>query len=140
MRVIASLKRKRALLPLVSILFLAGATWAAVARSDRSRIIVYNQTGAPIAALKVSACDQVTVFRHLDDEGSFRWKLAPAGVAGEIELETAAEPPWRWRGASIQPRGGYRVTLRLWPDGQVEVHTQTSLWQQLFKGVPRIDE
>ena len=41
--------RKRVLLPLVSLLLLVGAGWLAVHRSYTSHIIVYNQTGSPIA-------------------------------------------------------------------------------------------
>lgn len=140
MSAFASLRRKRVLLPLASLLLVTAAGFVAVLRSDASRIVVYNQTGAPLAALKVSACGQWTFFRDVGEEGSFRWKLAPGGSEGDIELETVTEPSWRWRGAYIEPRGGYRVTLRLWPDGEVEVHTQISLWQRLLHGAPGINE
>lgn len=133
-------RQKRVLLPLASLLILTGAAFMAVLRSDTSRVIIYNQTGAPIVGLKVAACGQQAVFRNVAEEESFRWKLAPTGAASDIELETAVVPAWRWRGAYIEPRGGYRVTLRLWPDGGVEVHTQISLWQRLFAGAPSINE
>ena len=140
MSAFASFRRKRILLPLASLLFLAAAAYVAVLRSESSRIIIYNQTGESIAILKVAACDQSTLFRKVEEEGSFRWKLNSAGDPGEIELETVSEIPWKWRGAYIQPSGGYRVTLRLWPDGEVEIDTQISLWQRLFRGLPSISE
>lgn len=140
MKIPATLRGKRVLLPLVSLLLVLAATATAVFRSDASRIIVYNQTGMVIPALKVEASGQLRVFRNLGDAESFRWTLKPTGEAGEIRLETATEPTWQWRGAPIEPRGGYRVTLRLWPDGQVEAHTQISLWQRFLWGAPDINE
>jgi hypothetical protein len=132
--------RKRVWLPLLSLLVLAGALALAVARSDTSKIIVYNETVAPIGALKIIACGQQTVLRNLAEKESFRWKLAKTGSPGEIEIETASNPPWRWQGGYIEPRCGYRVTLRLRPDGAVEMHTQISIWQRLFRGAPNIDD
>jgi hypothetical protein len=140
MSVFATFRRKRILLPIVSLLFLIAAAYMAVLRSESSRIIIYNQTGEPIAILKVAACSQSTLFLKVEEEGSFRWKLEPEGSPDEIELEAVSEFPWEWRGAYIQPTGGYRVTLRLWPDGEVEVHTQISLWQRMFRGAPSINE
>lgn len=134
------LHRKRVWLPVVSLLLLIGAGGLALHRSDTSRVIVYNQTGSPIVLLRITACSQSTVFRDVGDEDSFRWKLRPGGTPGEIELETATEPVWQWRGAYIRPRGGYRVTLRLWPDGVVEAHTQISFWQRLLRGAPPIND
>jgi hypothetical protein len=133
-------RRKRVLLPLLSLVILVVAAFVAIILSDASHVIVYNQTGASIAALKVTACGQTRVFLNLDDQDSFRWKLAPTGELGEIALETAADPPWRWQGSYIQPRGGFRVTLRLWPDGEVEAYTQMSLWQRLFHDAPNITD
>jgi hypothetical protein len=46
----------------------------------------------------------------------------------------ATEPAWRWSGGFVEPRGGYRLTVRLYPDGQVETDTQLSIWRRLFKG------
>lgn len=132
--------QKRILLPLASLLLLSVSGYVAVLRSNTSRIVVYNQTGAPIAALRAVACGQTNLFRNLAEEDSFGWKLSPTGDASDIELEMAVEPPWRWRGGFIQPRGGYRVTLRLWPDGEVEAHTQVSFWQRLVHGAPNINE
>jgi hypothetical protein len=134
-----ALLRLAVLLALVA-LVLAAALLVALHGSDTSRIVICNETGAVIPALKVEACGQSTWHRRLEEDGSFRWQLAPKGGPGEIALETATEPPWRWRGAYIQPRGGYRVTLRLWPDGQVEAQTQISFWQRLFYGALDINE
>ena len=132
--------RKRVWFALSFLLGLAGALVVAVVRSNTSTIIVYNQTGSPIDALWISACNQQAVLRDLGEDDSFRWSLAPIGEPGDIGLETASNPPWRWQGSYVESRGGYRVTLRLWPNGEVESHTQISLWQRLVKGAPDIVE
>ena len=102
MKANSRLRRKRVLLPLLSLMMLAGTVLVAVLRSDTSCIIVYNETGASITALKVTACGQSTVCLNLDEENSFRWKLAQSGDLGEIALETATDPPWRWHGAYVE--------------------------------------
>ena len=132
--------RKRILLPLALLVALAAALSWAVVRSDVSRLIVFNETGTPLGGLHVSACGQARSFQQVPVEGSVRWKLAPRGSGTEITLETAAKPPVRWQGGYLEPRGGYVVTLRIWPDGQVEAHTQISFWQRLFKGAPDLNE
>ncbi|MCB1128581.1 MAG: hypothetical protein KDM81_18945 [Verrucomicrobiae bacterium] len=130
------LRRKRVLLPLLALLLLALTGGIACLRSDISSIVVYNQTGAPVTVLRVTACGQTTTFTRLDDDGSVRWKLTPAGSPGAVGLETATDPPWQWQGAYVEPRGGYRVILHLWPDGAVESHVQLSFWRWLLGETP----
>lgn len=132
--------RKRIGLPLVLIAGVTVASVVAFVDSDASAIMIYNKTGGFISALKVVACGQETVLRGLAEESSFRLKLKETGTPSAIALETATDPPWHWQGGSIKTRGGYRVTLRLWPDGEVEIHTQISLWQQLFRDAPNIND
>jgi len=132
--------RKRVWLPLVMIAGVTVASVVAFVNSDTSAIMIYNETGDSISALKVIACGQETVLRGLTEESSFRLELKETGTPSEIALETAADPPWRWQGGYIETRGGYRVTIRLWPNGEVEIHTQTSLWQRLFRGAPNIND
>ncbi|MEI6192996.1 MAG: hypothetical protein WCS42_01550 [Verrucomicrobiota bacterium] len=131
--------RKHVWLPLALIAGLTVASVVAFVDSDASTLMIYNETGRSISALKVAACGQETVLRGMDEEESFRWQIKETGTPGEITLESAANPPWRWQGGYIQTRGGYRVTLRLWPDGEVELHTQISLWQRLFRNAPNIN-
>jgi hypothetical protein len=131
--------RKRVWLPLLFLLGLAGAFAVAIARSNTSKIILYNETGTAISALKITACGQETVFRNVAEEESFRWKLAQTGAPGEIAIETASDPAWRWRGGFIEPHGGYRVTLRLWPNGEVDLQTQISIWQRFLHAAPKSD-
>ncbi len=120
--------RKRVILPILSLVLLAIAGGVALLNSNHSRIVVYNQTGIPIAALKIQACGQSIVFQNLQDEDSVQWTLAPRGSESDIVLETAADPAWRWEGGYVEPRGGYHIAIRLWPDGEVEVHDQISIW------------
>ncbi|MEI6074106.1 MAG: hypothetical protein WCS94_00945 [Verrucomicrobiota bacterium] len=124
--------RKRMLLPLIFLLGIVCAIAMAVARSDTCKIIIYNETGKPIGAIKITACGQETVLMDLNEDESFRWKLARTGTPGKIAIETASEPPWRWQGGYIEPHGGYRVILHLCPDGEVETQTQISVWQRLL--------
>lgn len=133
-------RRRRVLLPALALVALGAALAGAILRSNRSRIVLYNQTGEPLALLRLSACGQSTVVRDLPDEGSFRWKLNPAGSASDIEVELATDPPRRWRGSYVEPRGGYRVTLRIWPDGQVEEFVQISIWQRWSGRAPEARE
>ena len=133
-------RRKRVLLPLLAAAALTASTGVAFWRSGTSSIAVYNETGMRIPGMRLAACGQNHSFPEMPVDGSFRWRLAPVGSESEIELETAGEPVIRWRGGYVEPRGGYRITLRLWPDGQVELHTQLSVWQRWFRGAPAIDE
>jgi hypothetical protein len=124
------------LLPLALLAALAAAGIVAVLRSDTSTIILYNQTGEALGPLRLQACGQTVTLRHLDDQESFRWSLEPRGSESELTLEAATIPPLQWRGGYVEPRGGYYVILRLWPDGQVEEHTQINAWQRFLKGRP----
>ncbi len=133
-------RRKRALILLGCLLAVTLATGLAVIRSDISRIMVFNETGVPLAAIRLTACGQSRTFSNVPEEASVRWKLEPHGSASEVSLEVAAEPPIRWSGSYLEARGGYHVTLRIWPDGQIEEHRQVSFWQRVFKGAPDIKE
>ena len=132
--------RRRVWLPLLFLIALAVAAVIAFARSDTSTIIVYNETGAALPGVMIRACAQSRTFTALAEEGSLRFRLEPHGAAGEIEIELATEPPTRWHGGYIEPRGGFRVALRVWPDGQFEEHTQISFWQRILKGAPNVNE
>ena len=108
------------------------AFFISLRQANVSWIVVYNMTGEPLPPLRIEACGQSRLTPPLPNEGSYRWKLAPRGTPSEIALEMAVDPPWRWRGGYIEPQGGYLVTLRIWPDRQVEEHFQFSFWQQVF--------
>ena len=124
--------RKRILIPFLFMVGVASALVVAVVRSDTSRIILYNETGAAIPALRLAACGQERVLQDVGQDESFRWKLRRSGAPGDILIESASNPPWQWRGGYIQPRGGYRVIIRLVAAGEVEVQTEISIWQRLL--------
>jgi hypothetical protein len=126
--------RKRILLPLLSSLLLAASLTVAVIRSGTSTVVVYNNTGAPLPPLRIEACGQARLFPALAEKESVRMRLDTTGSESEVKLELATEPAWRWSGGFVEPRGGYRLTVRLYPDGQVETDTQLSIWRRLFKG------
>jgi hypothetical protein len=133
-------RRKRVLLPCVSLVALVLVSAIALVRSDASLIMVFNETGAPLAAIHLTACGQSANFPALPEDASIRWKLEKHGEPSELGLEVASEPPVRWQGGYVEPSGGHRVTLRIWPDGQVEEHRQISFWQRLLKGAPDINQ
>jgi len=124
--------RKRVVLPVCFIAGILAAAVIAFLRSDESAIVIYNQTGGPLPPVLVQACNQTKSFAALQDEESFRWKLRPEGSASVIHLEVATTPLWVWEGDTIQPRGGYRVTIRLQPGNQVEAYTDYSWWRRVF--------
>jgi hypothetical protein len=124
--------RKRVVFPGAFIIGILVAAVIAMIRSDASTIVVYNETGAPLPPLLIQACNQTKTFTHLDDQQSVRWRLKPEGLPGPIHLEVAATPLWVWDGDTIQPQGGYRVTIRLQTGNQVESYIDYSWWRRAF--------
>jgi len=124
--------RKRLILPLLLIVAVPLAVAVALYRSDGSTIVIYNETGEPLPPLLISACSQTRTFTDMDDQDSVRFELRPKGHAGPIHLELASNPAWTWDGAFIESHGGYRVSIRLNPDHQVEAYTDISWWRKTF--------
>ncbi len=122
--------RKRVVLPLVGLVLLGVAFEVAFVRSRESTVVVYNETGAALPALAIRAGGVSRVFPALEEEGSVRIRLGTAGPPGPVRLELAKEPPWEWEGGNVEPAGGQRLSIRLYPDGMVEVDTQVSLWRR----------
>jgi hypothetical protein len=133
-------RKKRVMIPLAALVAIAVAAAYAIVRSDTSRIMVYNETGAPLSAVHITACGQSRTFPKVPSEASVRWKLARQGGGTDITLEAATDPPLNWRGSYIESHGGYHITLRIWPDGQVEEHRQISFWQRVVNGAPDINQ
>ena len=104
-------KRRRLWWPLAAALAIGGAATFAWLDADTSRIIVYNQTGDPLASVTIAACGQTKTFREVDDDVSVRFKLLPTGGASAITIFVNAEE--RWQGDYIEPSGGYRAIIRL---------------------------
>jgi hypothetical protein len=124
--------RKRILFPLV---LLAGVTSAGVMafiNSNTSTIVIYNETGNPLPPLLVRACGQERGFPTLAERESVQFALKPSGGETPVQLELATDPAWKWEGELIKPHGGYRVSIRLWPDRQVEAYTEISWLQRTF--------
>ncbi len=116
--------------PAGALLTLALAATVAIARSNASRVVVYNDTGRALATLTVSACGQSRTFTEVSDRGSVRLRLAATGSASDIAVSTNGV--MMWRGDYLEPRGGYRAIVRLRRDGQVQCTTTISLWQRLL--------
>ena len=113
--------------PIAVTLLLAVAAAIAVVRARASRVVVYNDTGAAITDLTITACGQSQTFREVGERDSIRLTLARTGSESDIAIATNGVP--LWRGDYIEPRGGYRATVRLRADGQVECSTTISCWQ-----------
>lgn len=124
--------RKRVVLPLAGLVLLGVAFEVAVVRSRESTVVVYNETGAALPSLAIRVGGSVRVFPALAEEESVRIRLGTTGPRGPVRLELAKDPPWEWEGGSVEPAGGQRVSIRLYPDGMVEIDTQVSLWRRLI--------
>jgi len=124
--------RKRILFPLALLAGAAAAGVVAFENSDTSLIMIYNETGHPLPPLLVRACDQTRTFVALADQESVRIALAPRGTPSAVHLELGTEPPWRWDGPLVKPRGGGRVTVRLLPGGQAEAFEDVSWWRRIW--------
>ena len=122
--------RKRILFPLALLVGLAVTTLIAYNNSDLSTIMIYNETGNPLPPLLIRACGQTRTFAALADQESVRIALAPRGAESAVHLELGTEPPWRWEGPLVKPRGGGRVTIRLLPGGQTEAFEDVSWWRR----------
>lgn len=126
-------RKKRYLLPIISILLMCIAAGIAVYRSDISRVVLYNNTGETISELIVRVCSQTYTFNGIQEEGSVRIRLKRYGAASDIQIERP-DLSWRWQGGYVEPRGGYRSVIHLLPDGQIEENTQISWWQNILYG------
>ena len=124
--------RKRILFPFALLVGVVVAGVIAFVDSDTSTIVIYNETGNPLPPLLVRAGGQTRTFFILADQESVCIPLKLGGGESVIHLELLTEPPWKWDGSTIKPRGGQRVTIRLWPGGQAEAFTEISWWQKTF--------
>ncbi len=116
--------------PAATALLLVAAAFLVVARSDASRVVVYNETGSNITELVVSACGQSQVFHDVAEHESVRIKLGDG--RGESDIEILTNGVALWRGDYIESHGGYRTVVRLCRDGEIETSTSVSWWQKLI--------
>ncbi|MFO1460145.1 MAG: hypothetical protein U1G08_12125 [Verrucomicrobiota bacterium] len=132
-------RRKRFLIPVFLFGVLVLGAGVAFLRSDASSVVLYNHTGAVIPAVRVVACGHSATCTALGVDDSWRWKPS-GGSESDIALEIATEPPTRWEGGRISPKGGYRITLHLWPGGEVEYDSQISIWRRAVGGTVTAEE
>lgn len=117
--------------PFGAFLFLAVVAGVSLVRSNVSSVVVYNETGATIADLTLRACGQSQTFHDVADQESVRLKLKRDGSESDIAISTSGAQVWR--GEYIEPRGGYRIVVRLRRDGQTQSTTTISWWQQFLR-------
>jgi hypothetical protein len=120
--------------PAALLAILAVCAGMAFKRANDSRVVVYNQSGTRFTSLTITACGQSHTFREVEDRESVRFELARAGTESDIEISTNGLA--MWRGDYIEPRGGYRTTIRLRSDGQVQSTTTTSWLRSVLTPAP----
>lgn len=123
-------KLRRVRWPLGTLLVLGVSAGMAIFRSQASRVVVYNETGGSITELAVSACGQSQLFNEVGERESVH--LILTGTGGESDIAITTNGVALWRGDYLEAGGGYRATVRLRRDGQVESSTTRSWWQGLL--------
>jgi len=124
---------RRVLWPLGSLAVLGIAGGLGILYSGASRVVVYNETGAPLSRVTVTACGTSQTFRDVQDRESVGLVLRRGVGASDVAVATNGVE--MWRGDYIEPRGGYRVVVRLRADGQVECTSTISGWQSLLRAL-----
>jgi hypothetical protein len=124
--------KKRVVFTLAFPVLVLAAAGVAYVDSDTSSIVVYDETGHALPPLLVQACGQTRTFTEVEDQNSICFRLKPSGNRTPVHLELAGDPPWTWDGPPITPTGGVTVTVRLWPNHQVENYLTVSWWRELF--------
>ena len=121
-------KHRRVQWPAAALLLTGAALTIALLRSNVSRIVVFNESGAALPELTVSACGQSQTFHEVADGDSVRFSLKGAGAESDITLSTNGTPIWH--GEYVQPRGGYRAMIHLERGGQVDADVSVSWWRK----------
>ena len=112
------------------VLLVMVALGLAVMRSNKSTLVIYNDTGVSLPPVKLVACQQTFEITGQQPDTSQRIRLQPTGNPSEIQLEIQAAEPVKWEGGVCRPSGGYRGEIHVRPDFSIEFDHQTSFWQQ----------
>lgn len=124
---------RRVLWPLGFLAVLILAAGLGILYSGASRVVVYNETDATLSRVTVTACGTSQTFRDVQDRESVALVLRRGAGASDVAIATNGVE--MWRGDYIEPRGGYRVVVRLRADGQVECNSTISWWQSLLQAL-----
>jgi len=119
--------------PLGSLALICMAAGIGILYSGASRVVVYNETDASLSRVTVTACGTSQTFRDVQDRESVGLVLRRGVGASDVAVATNGVE--MWRGDYIEPRGGYRVVVRLRADGQVECTSTISGWQSLLRAL-----
>ena len=119
--------------PLGSLALICMAAGIGILYSGASRVVVYNETDASLSRVTVTACGTSQTFRDVQDRESVGLVLRRGVGASDIAVATNGVE--MWRGDYMEPRGGYRVVVRLRADGQVECTSTISGWQSLLRAL-----
>ncbi len=122
-------RRRRVWLPLLAILMLAVSAGVAWVRAGTTRIMIYNETGRTVSALRVTACGQQRTFDDIADGESVRFSLEPKGAASEARLFTNGVE--FWHGDYVEPQS-YRLSVYLTRTGNIEVSSTISWLRRPF--------
>lgn len=122
-------RRRRVWLPLLGVCMIAGSMVIAWIRAGVSRIMVYNETGAPLEHLRISACGQSTTFDEVMEGESVRFSLQPTG--GESEARLSTNGVEFWHGDYVEPRE-YRLSVHLMRGGEIVTSSAISWVRRPF--------
>ncbi len=125
-------RRRRVWLPLIAISMIVASGVIAWVRAGTTRIMIYNDTGQTLSALRVAACGQQRTFDEIADGESVRFSLDATGAATEARLFTNGVE--FWHGDYVEPRN-YRLSVHLTRTGDIEVSSAISWLRRPF-GLP----
>ncbi len=102
----------------------------AFVRSNRSTLVIYNDSGVAMPSMTLLLCGQTFDVAGQQPETSHRIRIQPRGSRGEIQLEIRTTEPIKWEGGLCQPTGGYRGEIHVLPDFSIDFSYQISFWQR----------
>lgn len=128
--------RKRLMLPIAALVLLTLVVWYAAVSADDSKIIVYNETAAPVRQIEILACGQHFSLAEIAPEESVRFDLAPTGGTSNVVFSVAGTTNWYSASHYLAPRGGHRLRFRLLPGGYLDSRHYRSWFQEYVLGRP----
>ena len=125
-------RRRRVWMPSLALAMIVTSALVAWVRAGTTRIMIYNDTGRTLSALRVAACGQQRTYDELADGESVRFSLDSTGTASEARLFTNGVE--FWHGDYVEPRS-YRLSVHLMRTGDIESSSTVSWFRRPF-GLP----
>lgn len=118
-------RRRRFLWPLATLALGTVLLWWAFLRAEKTRIVIYNESGAPLGELKVTACQQSRTFHALPENEAVRFSLEPRGGDSDIALAIDGLPVWA--GDYVEPEH-CTVLIHIREKNEIQCETHLSSW------------